>query len=86
MTLLKYMQKIIDIFRFDEDFEKKTYSDFTVIVYRLDGEVDLHGFCGKPELRKRKQLLNYLHEKGVTHVNFSRRGRLVRFAVRPVIE
>ena len=76
------MDSLIEIFRFDENEDKTSYSDFTVIVNRLDGEVDLHGFCGTPTRAKMRQLFSHLKSKNISHVNLSRCGIHKRYRVR----
>ncbi len=76
------MQKLIEIFRFDESTDKTSYTDFTVIVYRLDGDADLHGFSGIPSVDKGRQLFTRLSEMGVKRVHYKRKGRLKSMRVR----
>lgn len=51
-------------------------------MYRLDNEVDLHGYTGTVSMANRRELFEHLKAKGVTHINCLRHGRVKRYRVR----
>jgi hypothetical protein len=71
---------LIELYRFKK--RGGSYDAFTLIVFRLDNEVDLHGFNGEPTITYWRELCEFLKPLGVTHVNALRHGEPVRYRVR----
>ena len=74
------IRPLIEPYRFNE--HHGSYDSFTLIVYRLDNEVDLHGFNGTPSIRLWRELCQHLAPYTITHVNALRNGKLKRYRVR----
>ena len=77
---LRSTRPLIEPYRFNK--RHGTYDCFTLIVYRLDDEVDLHGFNGQPSIKMWRELCDHLRPFGVTHVNALRHDEPVRYRVR----
>lgn len=71
---------LIELYR----FKKKggSYEAITLIVFRLDNEVDLHGFNGEPSIAHWRELCEFLKPFGIVYVNALRHGELKRYRVR----
>jgi len=69
----------IELYRFENSV---SYGAITLIVYRLDNEVDLHGFVGTVDRASMRELFKHLKTRNVTHINCLRNGVLRRYRIR----
>lgn len=75
-------ETLVEIYRFGEN--AGAYTSFTLLVYEGD-TVMAKGLAEKVTRDDAKELLTYLHTKGVKTIQFIRKGRLKSHNVRPLI-